>query len=420
MQRIIIIGGGFAGLWSAVATVRRLEETGASARVTLLNRDAYHSIRVRNYEDDLSSTLIPLKEVLDPVGVRLVIGEVAAIDTARHRVDAIVDGQPQVLFYDKLVIASGSAVARPPIPGLAQYGFDIDTYGAAMRLQEHIAGLHGKPRTPGWLTAVVVGAGATGVELACELPARLRAAALASGLPDAVADVRVILADRAEIACAQLGGARVVIERACAALGIEMLAGVGLDAVSADEIVFSDGTRVPAATVVWCGGIRASTTNRQVATDLDPAGRLYVDAFLKVKGVDDVFAAGDAAHMLIDGTMPSVMSCQHARPMGRFAGHNLVNELVGEPLEPLSIDWYTNIIDLGPWGAVYSEGWDRIVRAEGAAAKQTKMVVNRERIYPPRNGDRHAILAASALNLQRPPAMASPVSPVPAGTDPAR
>lgn len=408
MKQILVIGGGFAGLWSAIAAVRRLQETGARAEVTLLNRDAYHSIRVRNYEEDLHDTLVPLAEVLGPVGVKLAIGEVTAIDTAGRRVDATVDGAPRQLHYDKLVIASGSELSRPPIPGLADHAFDIDTHAAAARLQAHVRALGATPRRPGWLTAVVVGAGATGVELACELPARLRAAALDSGDPAAPGEVRVILADREPQACAQLGGARQVIERACAELGVELLSGVALQETDADGVVFSDGTRIPAATLVWCAGMRASMLNRQVSPVLDPAGRLFVDEYLRVKGLDDVFAAGDAAHMLIDGVMPSVMSCQHARPMGRFAGQNVVNDLVGAPLEPLSIDWYTNIIDLGPWGAVYSEGWDRTVRAEGAVAKQTKSVINRQRIYPPRNGDRDAILAASALNLQRPPAIVQP------------
>lgn len=315
------------------------------------------------------------------------------------------DGAPQRLHYDKLVIASGSELARPPIPGLGEHAFDIDTLAATVRLQGHVADLAAASRGPGRWTAVVVGAGATGVELACELPARLRAAALASGDPQAPGEVRVILADREAQACAQLGGARAVIERACAELGVELLAGVALSEVGADGVVFSDGTRIPAATTVWCAGMRASTLNHQVSRELDPASRLFVDECLRVKGVDDVHAAGDAAHMLIDGVTPSVMSCQHARPMGRFAGQNVVNDLAGLPLEPLSIGWYTNIIDLGPWGAVYSEGWERTVRAEGAVAKQTMSTINRQRIYPPLGGDREAILAASALNLQRPPAI---------------
>ena len=117
----------------------------------------------------------------------------------------------------------------------------------------------------------------------------------------------------------------------------------------------------------------------------------------------DTFAAGDAASALVDDRHNSVMSCQHARPMGRFAGHNVVCDLVGKPMLPLRIDWYTTILDLGPWGAVYTEGWDRRVVATGAAAKRTKQLINCERIYPPRSGDRRQILDAAAPVIQTPP-----------------
>ena len=67
MKRIVIVGGGFAGLWSAVAAARRLDELGQSAQITLVNATPYHSIRVRNYEMDLSDTLIALNDLLDIV-----------------------------------------------------------------------------------------------------------------------------------------------------------------------------------------------------------------------------------------------------------------------------------------------------------------------------------------------------------------
>jgi NADH dehydrogenase len=70
---------------------------------------------------------------------------------------------------------------------------------------------------------------------------------------------------------------------------------------------------------------------------------------------------------------------------------------------PLSIDWYTTILDLGPWGAVYTEGWDRQLVAEGAAAKKTKQTINCERIYPPRNRVREDILRAAEPVVQTPP-----------------
>ena len=93
--------------------------------------------------------------------------------------------------------------------------------------------------------------------------------------------------------------------------------------------------------------------------------------------------------------------------MGRYAGHNVVCDLLGlEPL-PLHIEYYVTVLDLGPWGAVYTRGWDRVVVAHGTAAKQTKEQINRRRIYPPQNGDRAAILAAAAPRIQAAPTVES-------------
>ena len=106
---------------------------------------------------------------------------------------------------------------------------------------------------------------------------------------------------------------------------------------------------------------------------------------------------------MIDGERPSVMSCQHGRPMGRYAGHNVVCDLLGLAMLPLNIDWYTTILDLGPWGAVYMEGWDRRLASQGEAAKRTKQLINCERIYPPRTRVREDILRAAAPSVQAPP-----------------
>jgi NADH dehydrogenase len=89
--------------------------------------------------------------------------------------------------------------------------------------------------------------------------------------------------------------------------------------------------------------------------------------------------------------------------MGRFAGHNVVCDLLGLPMLPLDIDWYTTILDLGPWGAVYTEGWERRLAAQGQQAKNVKRVINTERIYPPRTGNRADLFAAAAPIVQAPP-----------------
>jgi NADH dehydrogenase len=116
-----------------------------------------------------------------------------------------------------------------------------------------------------------------------------------------------------------------------------------------------------------------------------------------------VFAAGDVACSLIDGVHATVMSCQFARPMGRFAGHNVVADLFGQPLMPLRIEWYVTVLDLGTWGALYTVGWDRQLLSSGKNTKIIKQTINHKRIYPPRSGTREDTLAAAAPIVQVPP-----------------
>jgi NADH dehydrogenase len=405
MKSIVVIGGGFAGLWSAASAARAADLYGKPVRITLVNRDDQHSIRVRNYEADLAVTRVPLRSVLDPIGVELKVATVTGIDTDRRDVQLDAGDGPQHLPYDKLVLASGSHLVAPTLPNARDCLFDVDTYAAAVRLREHLAGLAAMPPRPGRFNAIVVGSGATGIELACELPERLRAAARASGQPGAVDEVRVLLMDRGAKIAGHLGGAQPVIEASCRDLGIELVTGASLAAVDSGGATLADGTRIEAATVAWCAGMRANELTECIPGERDAQGRLAVDAYMRVQGVADVYAAGDVAHALIDGVHPSVMSCQHARPMGRYAGHNALCELYGEPMLALDIDWYTNIIDLGPTGAVYAQGWDRVVVGKGKQAKDTKQVINGQRIYPPPNGTRAEILAAAAPEVQRPPVL---------------
>ena len=401
LQRIVVLGAGFAGLWSAIGAARKLDELAIGPErieVTLVDRSTYHSIRVRNYEAELDGTRVLLDDILRPIGVRRVEAEVSDIDFAHRRV--IFSGDAEPLVYDRLVLALGSRLVRPPLPGLDAYAFDVDTYDGAMRLAAHLAGLAGSPRSAGRDTVLVVGAGLTGVEVATEMPARLRAVLAA----DPLARPCVILADHAPRIGSDMGErARPVIAEALAALGVETRPGVSVAAVDADGATLASGECIAARTVVWCAGMQASPLTRLFPVTRDRFGRLPVTQNLKIEGLANEFAAGDVAWFAIDGTHACVMSCQHGRPMGRFAGHNVVCDLLGEPMLPLSIDWYTTILDLGPWGAVYTEGWDRKVVAQQAVAKRTKETINRQRIYPPQSRDRREILEAAAPVVQTPP-----------------
>jgi len=370
----------------------------------VVDRTAWHSIRVRNYEADLSDTRVSLDTVLDPIGVKQIMGDVVDIDVATRRVAWSASGGTQSLQYDRMVFAVGSQLVHPPIPGLAEHAFDVDTYEAAARLNEHVAGLPLRSPTEGRYTVAVIGGGLTGIEVATEAVAKLKAAIEHSPRAGQKPAPRVILADRQPRIGSDMGDNAVpVIEEALEALGIEIRTGVSVASIDGEGVTLLSGERIPAATVVWCAGMAANPLTSRFPTERDRFGRLPVDGFLKIKGMAAEFAAGDSAWLPIDCTHSTVMSCQHARPMGRFAGYNVVSDLLGLPRLPLSIDWYTTILDLGAWGAVYTQGWDRRVASKGAAAKRTKEIINRERIYPPRSGNARDILAAAAPVVQRPP-----------------
>ncbi|MEZ0352674.1 NAD(P)/FAD-dependent oxidoreductase [Mycobacterium sp. pR1184] len=392
---VLIIGSGFAGLWAALGAARRLDELAVPAGtvdVTVLSATPFHDIRVRNYEADLSACHLPLAELLDPVGVAHVVTEVTAIDAGARTVGTA-DGA--TYGYDRLVLASGSRVLKPAVPGLREFGFDVDTYAGAVALQRHLQRLADDPPAAA-ATVVVVGAGLTGIETACELPNRLRA--LFPGHP------RVILVDRNPLVGSDMGAAaRPIIEKALSDNGIQTRTGVGVDAVSSNGVTLSSGEQLAAATVVWCAGMRASSLTEQLPVERDSSGRVPVDDYLRVIGVGSVFAAGDVAAARMDDEHLSVMSCQHGRPMGRYAGYNVISDLCGEPMLALRIPWYVTVLDLGPAGAVYTEGWGRVVVATGADAKETKRTINSKRIYPPSTGIRADLLAAAAPDLQARP-----------------
>ncbi|RUP04067.1 MAG: NAD(P)/FAD-dependent oxidoreductase [Mycobacterium sp.] len=391
-RQVLIIGSGFAGLWTALGAARRLDELAVPSggvEVTVLSTQPFHDIRVRNYEADLSSCRIPLAELLDPVGVAHVTAQVTGIDVDAHVVTTSAGAEYR---YDRLVLAAGSGVNKPDVPGLREFGFDVDTYDGAMRLRRHLEAL---PDEPAAATVVVVGAGLTGIETACELPHRLR---------ELGRTPRVVLVDHNPLLGSDMGAsARPVIEKALSDNGVECRTGVGVTAVGQASVSLTSGEQLDTATVVWCAGMRASALTEQLPVARDRLGRVAVDDYLRVIGVPAVFAAGDVAAARMDEEHLSVMSCQHGRPMGRYAGYNVISDLFGEPLLALRIPWYVTVLDLGPAGAVYTEGWDRVVVAQGAQAKATKQTINTKRIYPPLTAHRADLLAAAAPELQARP-----------------
>lgn len=380
MLDIVVVGGGFAGVWAAAGAARARREAGADerdVRVTLVGAADDMVIRPRLYESDPGAMRVALDRVLGPIGVRRIAATVTGIDTGSRRITALErDGNRREITYDRLVLAAGSRVTTPPVDG-AEHLFDVDTMPAAAALDGHIGRLAHRPGGAERFTAVVVGAGFTGIEIATELPARVRAVAGGD-------DVRVVLVERADVVGPELGpGPRPEVLAALRHGGVEVRLGVGLQSLDRDRAVLTDGSVIPSRTVVWTAGMRASALTEQIPGARDGIGRLAVDEYLRVVGVDGVYAAGDTAAAVAENGHVVMQSCQHAVPQGKLAGANVGADVLGSPLVPFAPNPYVTCLDLGTYGAVLTLGWDREIAQTGAEAKQLKQSINSEWIYPP-------------------------------------
>ncbi|MCA7083153.1 FAD-dependent oxidoreductase [Cupriavidus sp. DB3] len=382
-KQVVIVGAGFAGMYAALAAARLRDRHGVAPdaiEIVVVAPEAAITLRPRLYESAPARMAAPLDALFDTVGVRFIAGWADTIDTAAGRV-ALRDGEGRYseIRYDRMVLAAGSRLAMPALPGLSRFAFSVDQREDAVALERHLSALAERPWSTARNTVVVAGGGFTGIETAAEMPARLRAA-----LGDD-SEVHVIVVEQADAIGPDLGpGPRPVIEQALDALGVQRRLGVAVTAVDAHGITLSDGKRIDAATVIWTGGVTATPLTQQIPAERDRAGRLLVDRDLRVPGVPSVFVAGDAASALTDEAgHRTLMSCQHAMPLGRVAGNNAMTDLLGVPATPYAQPRYVTCLDLGPWGAVLTQGWQRDVQLAGAEAKALKRQINRQWIYPP-------------------------------------
>jgi len=383
-MRIVIIGAGFAGMYAALSAARLRDIKGVSPReleIMLVAPEPTLVVRPRLYEPDPETLTAALEPVLKAVDVVYVRGRAEAVDTScRSVVVATPGGDWSSILYDRLIVATGSRLFRPSIPGLAEHAFSVDSLDDAAALDRHLQGLASRPASEARNTVVVAGGGFTGIEAATEMPARLHA------VLGKDAATRVIIVERNKVISPDMGAeARPVIEEALRQLNIKTRLGVGVAAIDETSVTLSDGERIETATVIWAAGMRAAPFSAQVPGERDDFGRLTVDRELRVVGVPGVLATGDAAKAACDdeGNF-ALMSCQHATRMGAFAGNNAAAELLGEAPAPYHQKAYVTCLDLGEAGALFTRGWDRKVEHVGADAKRIKQEINTVWIYPPK------------------------------------
>ena len=253
-MRLVIIGAGFAGMYAALSAARLRDIQGASPKeleIALVPPEPTLVVRPRLYEPKPETLTAPLLDVLRAVDVVYVQGSAETIDAKSRTVEVVAaKGARKTLSYDRLVVATGSRLFRPNIPGLAEHGFSVDDLSDAIALDKHLHGLADRPAMNGRDTVVVAGGGFTGIEAATEMPARLRKILGKDATP------RVIIVDRNSAIAPDMGeGPRPIIEDALRKLGVETRLGAGVASLDKSGITLSNGEHIETETVIWAAGI---------------------------------------------------------------------------------------------------------------------------------------------------------------------
>lgn len=391
-KHLLILGSGFSGMWAAISAARLAAlQNSDELGITVLSPAPELRVRPRFYEENVSGLVAPLTDLFAELNIGYLEGGAEHIDTKTKTVSwRDKHGKTTVTDYDRLVLATGSQAKRPPIAGLAEFAFDIDQLESAQVLEKHLDALSMQLSTPARNTVVVCGGGFTGIELATELPARLRARFGEN------TETKVIVVERGAVAGGRYSDAlRKVITDASEALGVEWRLNTEIEAIDADGVTLKSGERISSSTVIWTAGVQAHPLTQQIDAERDGQARLRVNETLQVPGIPEMYATGDTAHARTDDVgNTALMTCQHAIQLGKFAGHNAAASLLNVEPYPYRQVNYVTCLDLGGWGAVYTEGWDQQVKSVRQEAKKIKIAITNELIYPP-VADREIAFAAA-------------------------
>ncbi|MCW0424558.1 NAD(P)/FAD-dependent oxidoreductase [Xanthomonas sacchari] len=361
VPHLIVVGGGFAGLWATRALAR------TPLRITLIDRRNHHLFQPLLYQvatAGLSAPDIaaPLRQILrhqDNVEVRL--GEVVDIDKQARQV-RLADGQ--ALAYDYLLVATGATHAYFGHDDWAAHAPGLKTLDDALQLRRHLllaferAEAETDPAArAAWLSFAIVGGGPTGVELAGTLAeiARHTLKHEFRRIDPAEARVRLIEAGPRVLSSFPehlSAKAQQQLEK----LGVEVLTGVPVADIDAHGYRLGDAF-VPARTVVWAAGVAASPLAKTLQTPLDRSGRVQVQPDLSVPGHPELFVAGDLAALQQADGRPVPGVAPAAKQMGRHVADTLRRRLRGDTASvPFRYADYGNLATIGRMAAIVHLG----------------------------------------------------------------
>ncbi|MEU6854398.1 NAD(P)/FAD-dependent oxidoreductase [Actinacidiphila alni] len=367
VPRILVVGGGYVGMYTALRLQRKLRLTRGEAEVVVVGPQPYMTYQPFLPEAAAGSisprhVVVPLRRVLDKC--RIVVGEARDIDHAKRvaRIATPVTeehgGELLELTYDHLVLAPGSVSRTLPVPGLAEHGIGFKTVEEAIGLRNHVleqldiaSSTRDVDVREAALTFVFVGGGYAGVEALGELEnmARYAVRYYHNIRPE---DMRWVLVEASDRILPEVGEAmgRYAV-RELRGRNVDIRLGTRLESCEHRIAVLSDGERLPTRTLVWTAGVKPHPVLAATDLPLTERGRLRADATLRVSGTERAWAAGDAASVPdLTAEKPGTdcaPNAQHALRQARVLADNIVAELRGRPLTEYRHKYAGSVASLG-------------------------------------------------------------------------
>ena len=338
---IVVVGAGFGGL-AAVARLNRLP-----VRITLLDKRNYHLFQPLLYQI-ATATLNPA-DIAAPIrslfradgNVRVLQGEVSAIDKDARRVTC---ANGQALEYDRLVLATGATHSYfgrdewgPYAPGLKTIEDGVAVRAEILGAFEVAEASDDPERIKRLLTFVVVGAGPTGVELAGAIAELAKVNVAREFRTIDPASARIILVQSGErVLPAFPPSLSDEAMEALEALGVEIRLGGRVTEIAEAHVRIGDDTMIETETVLWAAGVAASPAARWLGASADRAGRVEVNATMRVldaqgAAIEDVFAIGDTAASAAWEGRPVPGLAPAAKQAGAYVSRVIEAELLGKP-----------------------------------------------------------------------------------------
>ncbi|MGI8845207.1 MAG: NAD(P)/FAD-dependent oxidoreductase [Thermoleophilaceae bacterium] len=362
-SNVVIVGGGFGGLYAARRLERRLPRH--SARITLVS-DQNFMLYTPLLPGAASGALEPrhvvvaLREELDWTDIRL--GQVTSADPGAATVAlTTLDGRDETLRFDHLVVALGSVSRVLPIPGLAEYGLGFKSLADAIDLRNRVIlhletaeALKDPEEITAYLTFVFVGAGYAGLEGIAELQdyvsdmldhyPRCRLAGTRWILVEAAGRVMPEIPARlANFAQQELRGR-----------GMEIHTGTRLEEVAEGAARLSTGEVVPTRMVCWTAGVKPPAIVSRLGLPVTEHGRIQAEETTRVPGHRNIWAIGDAAAVPDPARkgQPSPPTAQHVIRQGRVAADNIAATMAGRKLRKFRYRTLGVFVDMGQHKAV--------------------------------------------------------------------